>query len=284
MRNKTKVIAVAVILVASGAVLAQRKQNDNQPCDETQLAINNSNYIILTKMPPAMPDEGSLTMQFSGKGKLYHYESSGTMSLSHCGRLETRSETGDRDIGDNKMLRTTIHIKRDQPQGWLMEVAIDGLYKDKTGVDTRHYYTDKQGRITHAKGQYRVGEEQREPTTWQYLYDDQNRVIREVMKHADFPADILIDYYYDIKGRLAHITEGSRTRLLRWDEKGRWLSSMLQGNAASNTMRFEDKCTRWDVVGNCTVINMWEADTNRAGTEREMQVNYQIHYQPNSAE
>lgn len=284
MRNKTRVIAAAVILVTSGTVWAQGKPGNNQLCDETQLAINNSNYLILTKMPPMMPDEGSLTMQFSGRGKLYDYESSGTMSLSRCGRLENRSETEERDIGDNKTMRTTIHITRDKRQGWLMEVAIDGLYKDKTGVDTRYHYTDKQGRITHAKGQYRVGEEQRDPTTWQYLYDDQNRVIREVIKHADFPADILIDYYYDINGRLAHITEGSRTRLLRWDEQGRWLSSMLQGNAASNTMRFEDKCTRWDVVGNCTVINMWEADASRTGTEREMQVNYQIHYQPNSAE
>ncbi|MBA7846947.1 hypothetical protein HV213_15600 [Klebsiella sp. RHBSTW-00484] len=253
-------------------------------CSAEQLAINNSNYIILTKMPPMMPDEGSLTMQFSGRGKLYYYESSGSMSLSRCGRLENRSETEERDIGDNKTMRTIIHITRDKRQGWLMEITTDGSYKNRTGVDTRHYSTDKKGRITHAKGQYRVGEEQREPTAWQYLYDDQNRVIREVMKHADFPADIIIEYYYDINGHLAHITEGARTRLLRWDEQGRWLSSMLQGNAASNTMRFEDKCARWDVVGNCTVINMWEADANRAGTEREMQVNYQIHYQPNNLE
>ena len=165
-----------------------------------------------------------------------------------------------------------------------MEIALNGFYKDRSSVDTRHYYTDKLGRIIRAEGQYRTGEDLAPPTTWQYLYDDQNRVIREVMKHADFPGDILIDYYYDINGRLAHITEGARTRLLRWDEQGRWLSSMLQGNAASNTMRFEDKCARWDVVGNCTVINMWEADANRAGTEREMQVNYQIHYQPNNLE
>jgi YD repeat-containing protein len=65
-------------------------------------------------------------------------------------------------------------------------------------------------------------------------------VIREVVKHADFPSDILIDYYYDINGRLAHITEEARTRSLRWDEQGRWLSSMLQGQTASNTMRFEN--------------------------------------------
>lgn len=253
-------------------------------CPAELLAINNSNYIILTKMPPMMPDEDSLTVQFSGRGKLYDYESSGSMSLSRCGRLENRSETEERDIGDNKTMRTTIHITRDKRQGWLMEIALNGFYKDRSSVDTRHYYTDKLGRIIRAEGQYRTGEDLAPPTTWQYLYDDQNRVIREVMKHADFPADILIDYYYDINGRLAHITEGSRTRLLRWDEQGRWLSSMLQGNAASNTMRFEDKCTTWDVVGNCTVINMWEADANRAGTEREMQVNYQIHYQPSNSQ
>lgn len=73
-------------------------------CSAEHLAINNSNYIILTKMPPMMPDEGSLTMQFSGSGKLYVYESSGSMSLSRCGKLENRSGTEDRDSGDNKTM------------------------------------------------------------------------------------------------------------------------------------------------------------------------------------
>ncbi|MBA7933623.1 hypothetical protein HV127_20620 [Klebsiella sp. RHBSTW-00215] len=57
-------------------------------CPAELLAINNSNYIILTKMPPMMPDEDSLTVQFSGRGKLYDYESSGSMSLSRCDLLE----------------------------------------------------------------------------------------------------------------------------------------------------------------------------------------------------
>ncbi|HCB1501797.1 TPA: hypothetical protein MYO83_004726 [Klebsiella michiganensis] len=282
MNNKLIGLIIGLAAVFCASALAEGQSTS--VCPAEQLAINNSNYIILTKMPPMMPNDGSLTMQFSGRGKLYDYESSGSMSLSRCGRLENRTETEERDIGDNKTMRTTIHITRDKRQGWLMEIALNGFYKDRTSVDTRHYYTDKLGRIIRAEGQYRTGEDLAPPTTWQYLYDDQNRVIREVMKHVDFPADILIDYYYDINGRLAHITEEARTRLLRWDEQGRWLSSMLQGNAASNTMRFEDKCTRWDVAGNCTQENRWEADTHRAGIERETQVNYQIHYQPNNSQ
>lgn len=247
-------------------------------CSAEQLAINNSNYLILTKMPPMIPGDGALSLQFSGKGKLYDYESSGTMSLSRCGRLESRSETEERNIGDNKTMRSITSISRDKQQGWRVEMKIDGVYHNKTSIDSRHYSTDKLGRIVGAEGQYQIGDERLEPTTWQYLYNDQNRVIREVIKRAESPEEIIVDYYYDINGRLAHITEESRTRLLRWDEQGRWLSSMLQGNTASYTMRFEDKCTRWDVAGNCTHENRWESDTNLAGADREIEVNYQIRY------
>ncbi|AYZ15507.1 MULTISPECIES: hypothetical protein [Klebsiella] len=276
------VTMISILTAACSSAFANEKTTTT--CAEKQLFINSSNYMILTKMPPMMPGEKSLSVHFSGKGKLYRYESSGTMSLSHCGQLESRAETEERDIGNNKTMRSTTTVIRDKQKGWLTEMRIDGFYPNKASIDSRHYYTDELGRIVRAEGQYKMDDKLLETTTWEYLYDDQNRLIREVIKPTGSPAAIIVDYYHDINGRLAHVTEESRSRLLRWDGQGRWLSSLLLGLTAENRSRFEEKCVRWDVVGNCTQENRWEADTARAGADREIEVNYQIEYQPNHSQ
>jgi len=278
MRKKSKIVFLVLGVVACGAVFTLWKLQNSPACDKAQLAINEANFFILTRM---VPFTGELrSVQISGEDNQYHTK----MIFSRCGMLESRVSTRESDFGGGMASSSKIKLSRnseDDGKGWVQEITIviDSDKKESTLTTNRYFHTDELGRIAWSE-EYKTGKgKPNDITTWRYRYDDQHRLVREY--DVDSPQKVFTDFSYNENGRLNRVASTAYVRQSRWDRKGRWLSDEAEyGNAK---LILENVCSAWDNIGNCTladiITKIRSADGEYVEKGQRLQRKYQYEYQ-----
>ncbi|MBA7846949.1 hypothetical protein HV213_15590 [Klebsiella sp. RHBSTW-00484] len=274
MRKKSKVVFLALAIVACGVAFTLWKWNS---CDRTQLAINRTNVLIMTQSP-ALAGNPQI-VHIAGNTNSYRE----TLDFSHCGLLEKQVVTSYSGIGavSIKTKMTLTQQEQSKEKGWIQESVAEGSHGTLI-ISRRHFYTDDLGRIAWMKEKKTVNGETRGQYSWQYHYDDANRLLRETINDDETSQNYTTEFHYDENGRLIGTSAMHRTQTLRWDDRGRWLSTeVVRENAKAKLVR-QDVCSAWDRVGNCTVSHMVETDITPKGDiaeKRRMRSDTQIHYQ-----
>ncbi|MBA7846948.1 hypothetical protein HV213_15595 [Klebsiella sp. RHBSTW-00484] len=278
MRKKSKIVFLVLGVVACGAAFTLWKWQNSPACDKAQLAINEANFFILTRM---LPFTGELrSVQISGEDNQYHTK----MIFSRCGMLESRVSTRESDFGGGMASSSKIKLSRnseDDGKGWVQEITIviDSDKKESTLTTNRYFHTDELGRIAWSE-EYKTGKgKPNDITTWRYRYDDQHRLVREY--DVDSPQKVFTDFSYNENGRLNRVASTAYVRQSRWDRKGRWLSDEAEyGNAK---LILENVCSAWDNIGNCTladiITKIRSADGEYVEKGQRLQRKYQYEYQ-----
>ena len=278
MRKKSKIVFLVLGVVACGAAFTLWKWQNSPACDKAQLAINEANFFILTRM---VPFTGELhSVQISGEDNQYHTK----MIFSRCGMLESRVSTRESDFGGGMVSSSKIKLSRnseDDGKGWVQEITIviDSDKKESTLTTNRYFHTDELGRIAWSE-EYKTGKgKPNDITTWRYRYDDQHRLVREY--DVDSPQKVFTDFSYNENGRLNRVASTAYVRQSRWDRKGRWLSDEAEyGNAK---LILENVCSAWDNIGNCTladiITKIRSADGEYVEKGQRLQRKYQYEYQ-----
>ena len=278
MRKKSKIVFLVLGVVACGAAFTLWKWQNSPACDKAQLAINEANFFILTRM---VPFTGELhSVQISGEDNQYHTK----MIFSRCGMLESRVSTRESDFGGGMASSSKIKLSRnseDDGKGWVQEITIviDSDKKESTLTTNRYFHTDELGRIAWSE-EYKTGKgKPNDITTWRYRYDDQHRLVREY--DVDSPQKVFTDFSYNENGRLNRVASIAYERQYHWDRKGRWLSDEAEYGYAK--LILENVCSAWDNIGNCTladiITKIRSADGEYVEKGQRLQRKYQYEYQ-----
>ncbi|GJK89324.1 hypothetical protein ACK3XA_05375 [Klebsiella grimontii] len=273
MRKKTKVIMSIFGVVACGAAFTFWQWND---CAEAQQAINRTNVLIMTQSP-ALAGNPQI-VHIAGNTNSYRE----TLDFSRCGLLEKQVVTSYSGIGavSIKTKMTLTRQEQDKEKGWIQESVAEGSHGTRI-ISDRHFYTDDLGRIAWMKGKTTVNGKTREQNTWRYHYDDAHRLLRETINDDQTSQNYTTEFHYDENGRLIGTSAMHRIQTLRWDDRGRWLSSEVVRENAKRKLVQQDVCSAWDRVGNCTVNEMVETESSLKGDiveKKRMRSDTQIHY------
>ena len=280
MRKKSKIVFLVLGVVACGAAFTLWKWQNSPACDKAQLAINEANFFILTRM---VPFTGELrSVQISGEDNSYR----NNLTFSRCGMLESRVSTRESDSGDGMTSSSKIKLSRkkeDDGKGWLLEITtvIKRDKKENTSTTSRYFHTDELGRIAYSEGYMIVNGERNKMGTWRYRYNDLHRLVREY--DVDLPQKVFTDFSYNENGRLSRIASTGRTHMSRWDNKGRWLSDEVTWGYGNVKQIQQGMCSAWDRIGNCALNDIVEKTGSVDGTVAEksqrLQRKYQYEYQ-----
>lgn len=278
MQKKPLAIVATLVVVACAGAYTLWKWHNSSDCNKAQVAINEANFFILTRMAPFTGELRSV--QISGEDNQYHTK----MIFSRCSMLESRVSTRESDFGGGMASSSKIKLSRkkeDDGKGWVQEITIviDSDKKETTLTTNRYFHTDELGRIAWSE-EHRTGKgKPNDITTWRYRYDDQHRLVREY--DVDSPQKVFTDFSYNENGRLNRVASIAYERQYHWDRKGRWLSDEAEyGNAK---LILENVCSAWDNIGNCTladiITKIRSADGEYVEKGQRLQRKYQCEYQ-----
>ncbi|WP_258318283.1 hypothetical protein [Klebsiella variicola] len=212
-------------------------------CDETQRAINDANFFILTYLPPLNGEVQSVKIDGSQNND------AGTLRFDRCRRLESyeRAKTFN-TANDSTIVRDNVHWRNDK--GWMREYIRQT--RSATGnirkmVMREQFYTDNLGRIVRSDNLLVSQQPPKAMSTTTYHYDDRHRLARKTV-NGGMMAMLVVNYRY-AEGHLSRIADSDATTTLRWDEKGRWLS---EERTTTYSTKHQSRCLGWDPEGNCT--------------------------------
>lgn len=275
MRKKTKIMTAAVVVVACGAAFTLWQWN---VCDEQQQAINKTNVLIITQSP-ALAGNPQI-VHIAGNTNSYRE----TLDFSRCGLLEKHVVTSDSGFGfDSMRIKTKMTLTRqeqDKDKGWTLESVAEGFHGTLI-ISNHHFYTDDIGRIAWMKEKTTVNGDTRGHRSWRYHYDDANQLLRETVYDNETSKNYTNEFHFDENGRLIGTSAMHRTQMLRWDNKGRWLSTEIVRDSAKGKIVHQEVCSAWDRVGNCTLNELVVTERSLKGgiVEKErMRSDTQIHY------
>ncbi|EPL2658712.1 hypothetical protein ACV822_001407 [Klebsiella aerogenes] len=235
--NKS-LMAVPVILV----IVACKPLSESPLCDETQRAINDANFFILTHLVPFKGDVQTVRIIESPDNI------STVINFAQCGRLETfERESKSSTSTEAKTLRDKARWQKGK--GWVTEwITLTRSASGKMSklIMTKRYDTDKSGRIISSSGVITGIDAPRAMSSIVYSYNDQHQLVNRMIRGGMIAS---LSFNYDYKGRyLSRISSSDSTSTLRWDEQGRWLSRETQTDYSGKR---ESRCLAWDQVGNC---------------------------------
>lgn len=274
MRSKPKFIFLALTLITCSAAFTLWKLNH---CDKTQQAINNTNFLIMTQWPA--PAGNPQRVHVVGDTDNYRE----TLKFSRCSLLEKQIITAHSDFGATlvKSKMTLTRQTEGKEKGWVMDAISKGSHGTRITAH-RYFYTDDLGRIVRMKQKETFNGETREQNSWRYHYDDAHRLLRETLDGDETPQKHTTEFHYAENGRLIGATVGHGTLTLRWDDKGRWLSTESVRETSRAKRVRQQLCSAWDQMGNCTVRNrvVTEKILNRELSEKiRMRSDIQFHYE-----
>lgn len=212
-------------------------------CDETQRAINDANFYILTYLPPLNGDVQSVKIDGSQN------TDAGTLRFARCRRLESyeRAKTFN-TANDSTIVRDNVHWRNDK--GWMREYirqTRSAAGNIRKMVMREQFYTDNLGRIVRSENLLVSQQPPKAMSTTTYHYDDRHRLVRKTV-NGGMMAMLAVNYRY-AEGHLSRIADSDATTTLRWDEKGRWLS---EERTTTYSTKHQSRCLGWDPEGNCT--------------------------------
>ncbi|VGP88922.1 hypothetical protein [Klebsiella variicola] len=237
-------------------------------CDETQRAINDANFFILTYLTPLTGEVQSVQIVGSQNNE------SGTLRFAQCRRLERyeRAKTFN-TANDSTIVRDNVHWRNDK--GWMREYIRQT--RSATGniskmIIRTQFYTDNLGRIVRSENLLVSQQPPKAMSTTTYHYDDRHRLVRKTV-NGGMMAMLAVNYRY-AEGHLSRISDSDSTTTLRWDEKGRWLS---EERTTTYRTKHQSRCLGWDPEGNCTGEY---GEHEGYGGKSEDSLHYQYTYYP----
>ncbi|WP_139538102.1 hypothetical protein [Klebsiella spallanzanii] len=282
-----KSLFVVSLFSAAMSCTAFAAEKAPEGCKETDRAINAANYILLMKMPSLAGNVRSVQIVTTGTENT---NTTNTLTFSRCGQLEKRLFVAKIRMSDDRLAVTTSDL-RYQDKGWVMEMKHDLREKEQVAGEVhniRHFYTDKQGRISHSSADANEGQNRQIQTKWSYHYDEQHRLVQEKAESVlnnGRPQNFTEEFRYDARGRLSQISGSQRGQTFHWNEKERWVSSE-DINKINGMDRVKNMtCSEWDKVGNCTAATFDEI-FRLVGSDEPMHssqssVSYQYQYWDN---
>nr|HCI8802623.1 hypothetical protein [Klebsiella quasipneumoniae] len=261
--DKFLMLALAILVMA-----ACKPFVDASSCDETQRAINDANFFILTSLPPLNGEVQSVQIVGSQNNEF------GALRFTRCRRLASyeRAKTLNTAHGAT-IVRDNVRWRNDK--GWMREYIRQT--RSATGniskmVMREQFYTDSLGRIVRAENVSATQQPPKVLHTTTYQYDDRHRLVRKTV-NGGMMVMLAVDYRYT-DGRLSRMADSDSTSTLRWDEKGRWISR--ETTSTYNGPR-QARCLGWDHQGNCTAEY---GEQPAAGAMKDQSLHYQYTYYP----
>lgn len=283
--NKSLLVVSLFSVVASCTAFAAEKAPEG--CKETDRAINAANYILLMKMPSLAGNVRSVQIVTTGTENT---NSTNTLTFSRCGQLEKRLFVAKIRMSDDRLAVTTSDL-RYQDKGWVMEMKHDLREKEQVAGEVhniRHFYADKQGRISHSSADVNEGQNRHIQTKWSYHYDEQHRLVQEKAESAlnkGRPQHFTEEFRYDARGRLSQISGSQRGQTFHWDEKDHWVSSEDINKINGMDRVKNTTCSEWDSAGNCTAATLdvvfRRVDSDEQIHQSQSSVRYQYQYWDN---
>ncbi|MDP1294067.1 hypothetical protein Q6301_00390 [Klebsiella quasipneumoniae] len=241
---------------------------DASSCDETQRAINDANFFILTSLPPLNGEVQSVQIVGSQNNEY------GALRFARCRRLASyeRAKTLNTAHGST-IVRDNVRWRNDK--GWMREYIRQT--RSATGniskmVMREQFYTDSLGRIVRAENVSATQQPPKVLHTTTYQYDDRHRLVRKTV-NGGMMVMLAVDYRYT-DGRLSRMADSDSTSTLRWDEKGRWIS---RETTSTYSGARKARCLGWDHQGNCTAEY---GEQPAAGAMKDQSLHYQYTYYP----
>ncbi|WP_259663206.1 hypothetical protein [Klebsiella quasipneumoniae] len=241
---------------------------DASSCDETQRAINDANFFILTSLPPLNGEVQSVQIVGSQNNEY------GALRFARCRRLASyeRAKTLNTAHGST-IVRDNVRWRNDK--GWMREYIRQT--RSATGniskmVMREQFYTDSLGRIVRAENVSATQQPPKVLHTTTYQYDDRHRLVRKTV-NGGMMVMLAVDYRYT-DGRLSRMADSDSTSTLRWDEKGRWISRETTSTYSGPR---QARCLGWDHQGNCTAEY---GEQPAAGAMKDQSLHYQYTYYP----
>lgn len=241
---------------------------DASSCDETQRAINDANFFILTSLPPLNGEVQSVQIVGSQNNEF------GALRFTRCRRLASyeRAKTLNTAHGST-IVRDNVRWRNDK--GWMREYIRQT--RSATGniskmVMREQFYTDSLGRIVRAENVSAMQQPPKVLHTTTYQYDDRHRLVRKTV-NGGMMVMLAVDYRYT-DGRLSRMADSDSTSTLRWDEKGRWIS---RETTSTYSGARQAPCLGWDHQGNCTAEY---GEQPAAGAMKDQSLHYQYTYYP----
>lgn len=241
---------------------------DASSCDETQRAINDANFFILTSLPPLNGEVQSVQIVGSQNNEY------GALRFARCRRLASyeRAKTLNTAHGST-IVRDNVRWRNDK--GWMREYIRQT--RSATGniskmVMREQFYTDSLGRIVRAENVSATQQPPKVLNTTTYQYDDRHRLVRKTV-NGGMMVMLAVDYRYT-DGRLSRMADSDSTSTLRWDEKGRWISRETTSTYSGPR---QARCLGWDPEENCTAEY---GEQPAAGAMKDQSLHYQYTYYP----
>ena len=260
-RQLTLMLAILVITACKPFV-------DAFSCDETQRAINDANFFILTYLTPLKGEVQSVQIVGSQNNE------SGTLRFSQCRRLASYERAKNfNTTTDSTIVRDNVHWRNDK--GWMREYIRQT--RSATGniskmIIRTQFYTDNLGRIVRAENMSVTQQPPNVLSTTTYQYDDRHRLVRKTV-NGGMMAMLTVNYSYT-EGHLSRLSDSDSTTTLRWDEKGRWLS---EERTTTYSTKNQSRCLGWDPEGNCSGEY---SEHDGYGGKREESLHYKYTYYP----
>ncbi|ENO7549012.1 hypothetical protein ACB478_000535 [Klebsiella quasipneumoniae] len=261
--DKFLMLALAILVMA-----ACKPFVDASSCDETQGAINDANFFILTSLPPLNGEVQSVQIVGSQNNEY------GALRFARCRQLASyeRAKTLNTAHGAT-IVRDNVRWRNDK--GWMREYIRQT--RSATGniskmVMREQFYTDSLGRIVRAENVSATQQPPKVLHTTTYQYDDRNRLVRKTV-NGGMMVMLAVDYRYT-DGRLSRMADSDSTSTLRWDEKGRWIS---RETTSTYSGARQARCLGWDHQGNCTAEY---GEQPAAGAMKDQSLHYQYTYYP----
>lgn len=260
-RQLTLMLAILVITACKPFV-------DAFSCDETQRAINDANFFILTYLTPLKGEVQSVQIVGSQNNE------SGTLRFAQCRRLASYERAKNfNTTTDSTIVRDNVHWRNDK--GWMREYIRQT--RSATGniskmIIRTQFYTDNLGRIVRAENMSVTQQPPNVLSTTTYQYDDRHRLVRKTV-NGGMMAMLTVNYSYT-EGHLSRLSDSDSTTTLRWDEKGRWLS---EERTTTYSTKNQSRCLGWDPEGNCSGEY---SEHDGYGGKSEASLHYQYTYYP----
>ncbi|HGL6672108.1 TPA: hypothetical protein ACKFNV_003593 [Klebsiella quasipneumoniae] len=261
--DKFLMLALAILVMA-----ACKPFVDASFCDETQRAINDANFFILTSLPPLNGEVQSVQIVGSQNNEY------GALRFARCRRLASYERAKNLNTAHGAtIVRDNVRWRNDK--GWMREYIRQT--RSATGniskmVMREQFYTDSLGRIVRAENVSATQQPPKVLNTTTYQYDDRHRLVRKTV-NGGMMVMLAVDYRYT-DGRLSRMADSDSTSTLRWDEKGRWIS---RETTSTYSGARQARCLGWDPEGNCTAEY---GEQPAAGAMKDQSLHYQYTYYP----
>lgn len=256
-------LALAILVMA-----ACKPFVDASSCDETQRAINDANFFILTSLPSLNGEVQSVQIVGSQNNEY------GALRFARCRRLASYERAKNLNTAHGAtIVRDNVRWRNDK--GWMREYIRPT--RSATGniskmVMREQFYTDSLGRIVRAENVSATQQPPKVLHTTTYQYDDRHRLVRKTV-NGGMMVMLAVDYRYT-DGRLSRMADSDSTSTLRWDEKGRWIS---RETTSTYSGARQARCLGWDHQGNCTAEY---GEQPAAGAMKDQSLHYQYTYYP----